>query len=143
MELMDEYEKQLGVRPGQGYGITETSPVIAGNIPMGRRITGKEPLPKDASLGYPIPGFGIKVLNIDTGEPCKPGEKGMLYVHGICVMKGYYEDPEQTAEVLDSEGWYKTGDMVTPPPRDKMLPPSLYAALARCHSDNCTSSARL
>ena len=113
VELMDEYEKQLGLRPSQGYGITETSPVIAANLPMGRRITGKEPLPKDTSLGYPIPGFGIKVLNIETGEPCKPGEKGMLYVHGICVMKGYYDDPELTAEVLDSEGWYKTGDLVT------------------------------
>jgi len=113
ISLMDEYEKHLGVRPVQGYGITETSPVIAASIPMGRRVSPQDPLPNDTSLGSPIPGIGVKVLNLETGEPCKPGEKGMLYVHGICVMKGYYNDPTKTAEVIDSEGWYKTGDLVT------------------------------
>lgn len=113
VSLMDEYEKQLGVRPVQGYGITETSPVLAANFPKARRISESDPvLTKDESLGLPIPGVGVKVLNLETGAPCKPGETGMLYVHGIFVMKGYYGEPEKTAEVIDADGWYRTGDLV-------------------------------
>lgn len=110
--LMDEYESRLDVRPVQGYGITETSPVLAANLPKARHLSDADPLPRDAALGLPIPGVGVKVLNTETGEPCRPGERGMLYVHGIYVMKGYYDDPQKTAEVLDSDGWYCTGDLV-------------------------------
>lgn len=112
VSLMDEYETRLGTRPVQGYGITETSPVLAANIPQARRLSDADPLQKDAALGLPIPGVGVKVLNTETGEPCRPGETGMLYVHGLFVMKGYYGDPEKTAEVLDADGWYCTGDLV-------------------------------
>ncbi len=110
--LMDEYEKTLGVRPAQGYGITETSPVLSANVPKTRILSDEEPLPHDESLGFPLPGVEIKVLDLDTGKPCAPGERGMLYVRGIYVMKGYYDDPEKTAEVIDNEGWFRTGDLV-------------------------------
>lgn len=112
VSLMEEYEKNLGVRPVQGYGITETSPVLSVNIPKTRRLSDADPFPVDESLGLPLPGVGVKVLNLETGEPCAPGERGMLYVRGIFVMKGYYGEPEKTAEVLDAEGWYRTGDVV-------------------------------
>ncbi|MDO4583185.1 MAG: MFS transporter [Planctomycetia bacterium] len=109
--LMDEYENRFGVRPIQGYGITETSPVVAANIPPSRHFSGAEPNPKDESIGFPMPGVSVKVLNLDTGELCKTGEVGMLWVSGVNIMKGYYGEPEKTAEVI-KDGWYCTGDLV-------------------------------
>lgn len=110
-ELMDEYERKFGVRPTEGLGITETSPVIAANIPKSHHSRGWEPLPKVGSCGFPMPGIKVKILNLETGEPCGVNEVGMLWVKGNNVMKGYYGDPEKTAEVL-KDGWYCTGDLV-------------------------------
>ncbi|MDO4575733.1 MAG: AMP-binding protein [Planctomycetia bacterium] len=109
--LMDEYENKFGIRPIQGYGITETAPVVSANIPKSRHFSGLEPDPKDDSIGFPMPGVSVQVRNLETGEPCKTGEVGMLYVAGISIMKGYYKEPEKTAEVL-KDGWYETGDLV-------------------------------
>ena len=111
IELMDESERRFGVRPVQGYGITETSPVVAANLSLKRQRPGDMP-PKDTSLGRALPGVSVKVLNLETGEPCAPGEVGMLWVSGINVMRGYYNDPEKTAEVI-KDGWYCTGDLVS------------------------------
>lgn len=111
VELMDESEKRFGVRPVQGYGITETSPVVSASISRQRMKPGDSP-PKDDSLGKPLPRVEIKVLDLATGEPCPTGSVGMLWVSGPSVMKGYYEDPQRTAEVLQN-GWYCTGDLVS------------------------------
>ena len=109
--LMDEYEQKFGIRPIQGMGITETSPVIAANIPESRHSRGWEPMPKDEAVGFPMPGIKVKVLDLETGEPCPIGATGMLWVTGENIMKGYYDDPEKTAEVI-KDGWYCTGDIV-------------------------------
>ncbi len=109
--LMDEYRNRFGVRLIQGYGITECSPVIAANIPELRHFSELEPGQKDASIGFPLPGVSVKILNLDTGKECGVNETGMLWVSGILVMKGYYGDPEKTAEVI-KDGWYCTGDLV-------------------------------
>ena len=111
-ELMDEYERKFGIRPIQGYGLTETAPVVSANIPPSRHFSGMEPMPKDDSIGFPMPGVSVKVLNLETGEVCKTGEVGMLWVTGISIMKGYLNEPERTAEVL-KDGWYCTGDLVS------------------------------
>ncbi|MDO4629996.1 MAG: AMP-binding protein [Planctomycetia bacterium] len=111
LELMDEYENKFGIRPTQGYGITETSPVISANIPPSHHTRGWEPMPKDESVGFPMPGIKVKVLNVETGEPCKTDEVGMLWVTGENIMKGYYDEPEKTAAVI-KDGWYCTGDLV-------------------------------
>lgn len=110
-ELMDEYEQRFGVRPIQGLGITETSPVVSANIPPNRHWRGWEPMPKDESIGFPMPGVEVKVLNLESGSPCAANEVGMLWVKGDNVMKGYYDEPEKTAAVLKN-GWYCTGDLV-------------------------------
>lgn len=110
-ELMDEYESKFGIRPIQGLGITETSPVICANIPPSRHTRGWEPMPKDESVGFPMPGIKVKVLDVESGAPCGTDEVGMLWVQGSNVMKGYFDEPEKTAAVLKN-GWYCTGDLV-------------------------------
>lgn len=109
--LMDEYEKRFGVRPVQGYGVTEASPVVGVNIPEDRRVTDWVPRQKDDSIGFPLYGTSVQVRNLETGAPCKANEVGMLWISGINIMQGYFDEPEKTAEALQ-DGWYCTGDLV-------------------------------
>ncbi len=99
--LRDGYMKKHGVTLLEGYGATETSPVIAVN---------KSDFNRPGSTGKVIPGLTVRIENFETGEECKTGETGKILVKGDSVMKGYFEDPELTAEVLN-DGWYNTGDM--------------------------------
>ncbi len=85
----------------EGYGTTETSPVISAN-------SLKENKP--GSIGKPIPGVQVMIENYETGEPCKAGEVGRIMVKGDNVMKGYFDDIEETAMRI-RHGWYDTGDM--------------------------------
>ena len=99
--LREGYLNKHGVILLEGYGATETSPVISVNIPEFNR---------PGSTGKLIPGVQVRIENFETGEECKTGEVGKIMAKGDSVMSGYYEDPEQTAEVL-RDGWYNTGDM--------------------------------
>ena len=95
------YKEKHGVTLLEGYGATETSPVISVNSIKYNR---------PGSTGKVIPGVEVRIENPETGEASKKGEVGIILVKGDTVMKGYYDDPEQTAEVL-KDGWYNTGDM--------------------------------
>ena len=99
--LRGEFKKKHGVTLLEGYGTTETSPVISVN---------SHEFNRPGSTGRVIPGLQVRIENFETGEDCKTGEVGKIMVKGDSVMKGYFEDPEQTAEVL-KDGWYNTGDM--------------------------------
>ncbi|MCU0455842.1 MAG: AMP-binding protein [Bacteroidales bacterium] len=99
--LREGYMKKHGVTLLEGYGATETSPVISVNSHENNR---------PGSTGKVIPGVGVKVANLETGIECAVRETGKILVSGDAVMKGYYDDPELTAEVL-TNGWYDTGDM--------------------------------
>ncbi len=99
--LRDGYKKKHGVILLEGYGATETSPVISVNSFENNR---------PGSTGRVIPGVEVKVENFETGEICKPREVGKIMVKGDSVMKGYYGDPGLTSEAI-SDGWYNTGDM--------------------------------
>lgn len=81
----------LGITIFQGYGLTETSPVVTLNLP-GRN--------KPGTVGLPISGVEMKIA-----------EDGEILLRGECVMKGYFGNPAATGDVLDSDGWFHTGDM--------------------------------
>ena len=76
----------------EGYGLTETSPVIAVNSPVTRNI-------KIGTVGFPVDNVDVKIT-----------EQGEITVKGSTIMKGYYKSPELTAEVIDDEGYFHTGD---------------------------------
>ena len=110
VDLADAFEEKFGVRPLEGYGTTELSPVVAANIPPHRLIAGQEQGSKEGTVGQPLPGIAAKVVDLDTGEDLGYGKSGMLLVTGPNVMKGYLDQPEKTAEVIRN-GWYVTGDI--------------------------------
>ncbi|MPN17678.1 Bifunctional protein Aas [bioreactor metagenome] len=85
----------------EGYGATETSPVISVNSHEYNR---------PGSTGKVIPGVKVRIENFETGEDCKVNEVGRILVKGEIVMKGYYDDSELTKEAI-TDGWYNTGDM--------------------------------
>jgi acyl-[acyl-carrier-protein]-phospholipid O-acyltransferase/long-chain-fatty-acid--[acyl-carrier-protein] ligase len=110
MDLADAFEKKFGVRPQEGYGTTELSPAVAFNVTPARRLPGQPLINKRGTIGKPIPGVFAKVVDLDTGEDLGPNRPGMLLVSGHCVMKGYFNEPEKTAEVMRGQ-WYVTGDL--------------------------------
>ena len=111
-KMIDSFEKKFGIRPCEGYGATECSPLIAFNVPDANVGGGKQIGTKEGTVGHTIPGMAVRVLNVETGDPVEQGQSGLLYVKGPNVMKGYLKLPEKTAEVLN-DGWYNTGDIVS------------------------------
>jgi acyl-[acyl-carrier-protein]-phospholipid O-acyltransferase/long-chain-fatty-acid--[acyl-carrier-protein] ligase len=110
MDLAKTFEEKFGVRPVEGYGTTELSPVASVNVPPSRSIDNFQKDSLEGSVGRPLPGIIAKTTNLDTGAECKVKEPGMLWIKGPNVMKGYLHQPELTAEVI-KDGWYKTGDV--------------------------------
>jgi len=109
-QLADEFERKFGVRPVEGYGTTELSPVVSTNIPPSRQVTKFQPGLREGSVGRPIPGVVAKVVDPETGQDLGADQVGMLWVKGPNVMLGYLDEPDKTAEVI-RDGWYITGDL--------------------------------
>ena len=87
---------ELGINLVQGYGLTETAPVIAAELTKCRRL---------GSIGKKFPSFEVKIANPDEDGV------GELMAKGPCVMLGYYENEEATRDALDPDGWFHTGDL--------------------------------
>jgi len=102
VEVQTTFERLTGGRLVEGYGLTEASPVTHANPIWGRR--------KEGSIGLPWPETECRIVNPETGEDVPVGEVGELVVRGPQVMKGYWNNPEATAEAL-RDGWLHTGDM--------------------------------
>jgi acyl-[acyl-carrier-protein]-phospholipid O-acyltransferase/long-chain-fatty-acid--[acyl-carrier-protein] ligase len=109
-DLADAFDQRFGVRPYEGYGATELSPVVSGNVPPGRKVVAWQQGCKEGTVGQPLPGVAAKVVDPDTGADLGTGKPGMLLVKGLNVMLGYLDQPELTAQVI-RDGWYTTGDI--------------------------------
>ncbi len=100
--LKSKVEAEFGLPLGNGYGITECAPAIAG-------VRAETPRSDDA-VGSLITGIEARLV-APGGRAAAPGEVGELHVRGPNVMRGYYRAPEATAAVIDADGWFNTGDL--------------------------------
>ncbi len=99
--VRNRYREQHNLEVYEGYGATETSPVISINPPEKN---------KPGSIGPPLDGVQVKIQDLKTGETLPPNKQGKIMVKGDLVMKGYYGDVEKTSLHIKN-GWYDTGDM--------------------------------
>ncbi len=108
--LSDAFEKKFGVRPVEGYGCTELSPLACVNIPPSRSSAVGQLDAKEGTVGRPIPNVAARIVHPETGVELDVNEEGMLLLKGPNVMQGYHGLPERTAKVV-VDGWYTTGDI--------------------------------
>jgi acyl-[acyl-carrier-protein]-phospholipid O-acyltransferase / long-chain-fatty-acid--[acyl-carrier-protein] ligase len=106
------FEDIFGIRPLEGYGCTECAPVVAVNGRDFRAPGFRQVAARRGTIGHPLPGVSVRIVDPETLEVLPLNKPGMLLVKGPNVMKGYLGRPEKTAEVLN-DGWYTTGDIAT------------------------------
>lgn len=104
--LFDEVVARIGLRQAfQPYGMTEVNALALyhdlDEPAESRKLPGI----------WPAPGLEVRVVNPETGQPCKPGEEGELQHRGQLVTRGYYKKPEETAKALTEDGWLRSGDL--------------------------------
>jgi long-chain acyl-CoA synthetase len=102
VEVLRGFEERFGCTVLEGYGLSETSPVASFNHPDRERLPG--------SIGTAVRGVELRLID-DDGAEVGAGEVGEIAVRGHNVMKGYWRRPEATAEAIDADGWFKTGDL--------------------------------
>ncbi len=95
------FEETLGIPLLEGYGLTETSPVVSANRPH---------LKKSGSVGRPLPDVQVKIMD-DNGNTLPPGVEGEICVLGPNVTSGYHDNVEATRDIFTPDGWLKTGDI--------------------------------
>jgi long-chain acyl-CoA synthetase len=95
--------KMVG-RPGQGYGLTETNGAVCS-------IAGDAYVLKPTSTGPPFPIVEAKCVDLETGQDCKQGDRGELYLRSTLVMTCYWNNKKATEEVLTPDAWFKSGDV--------------------------------
>lgn len=110
--LADAFEERFGVRPIEGYGATELSPVVSVNVPFKRAKTPEAKMgTREGSVGRPIPGVLARTVSLDNSSVVLThNETGMLEFTGPNVMPGYLNQPQMTAKVMH-DGWYISGDV--------------------------------
>jgi len=102
VEVLRGFEAEFGCVVLEGYGLSETSPVACFNHPDRER--------KPGSIGTPIEGVEMRLVD-DQRQQAAPGEVGEIAIRGHNVMKGYWKRPEATADAIDSDGWFYSGDV--------------------------------
>ena len=111
VKLQDEFSERFGVRPLEGYGCTELSPVVSVNLADVTFPGGVQERNHPGTVGQPIFGVCVRAFSPDEArKPLPVGAEGVLCVKGPNVMAGYLHQPEKTAEVIRN-GWYCTGDI--------------------------------
>lgn len=94
------FQERFNVQLNEGYGLTETSPVVSINLPWDRAA---------GSVGKPIPNCQVHIVDAE-GQPLPHDRDGEIVIKGPGIMKGYHNKPQETAAVFAAEGWFKTGD---------------------------------
>jgi acyl-[acyl-carrier-protein]-phospholipid O-acyltransferase/long-chain-fatty-acid--[acyl-carrier-protein] ligase len=109
-QIARSYEETFGLTILEGYGCTELAPVVSVNTPDVPHDRELQVGHKPGTVGLPIPGVIVKVIDPENQRPLAPGKPGLLLAKGPNVMLGYLDQPELTAEVM-RDGWYVTGDI--------------------------------
>jgi long-chain acyl-CoA synthetase len=102
VEVLKEFERVFECVVLEGYGLSETSPVACFNHPDRER--------KPGSIGTPVEGVEMKLVDLQRRDSA-PGEEGEIAIRGHNVMKGYWNRPEATADAIDGDGWFYSGDI--------------------------------
>jgi acyl-[acyl-carrier-protein]-phospholipid O-acyltransferase/long-chain-fatty-acid--[acyl-carrier-protein] ligase len=110
--LAAAFEEKFGIRPLEGYGCTECSPVVAVNAHDFRAPGYYQVGAKRGRIGHPLPGVTVRIVDPETMDPLPVGAEGLMLVKGPNVMTGYLGKPEKTAEAV-RDGWYVTGDIAS------------------------------
>jgi len=108
----EAFEDRFGIKPLEGYGCTECSPVVAVNTRDYRAPGVRQVGAKRGKIGHPLPAVSVRIVNPETMEPVPLGTPGLMLVRGPNVMLGYLGRPDTTAEAL-RDGWYVTGDIAS------------------------------
>lgn len=103
-KYLEEFYQVAGIPIVSGYGLSETSPVIAVRRADRNLVAG-------GVVGLPPKMVELQVRDLETGKPLAAGKNGVVFTRGPQVMMGYYKDKEATAKVVDADGWFDTGDL--------------------------------
>ena len=106
------FKQKYGLDLLEGYGCTELAPVVSVNLPDVAGDPDMQIGHKPGTVGHPIPGVAVRVVDPDTGQALPTGSEGMLIARGPNVMLGYLDNPELTRQAL-RDGWYVTGDIAS------------------------------
>src|SRR5256886_383509 len=113
LDLASHFEKRFHKKVFEGYGLTETAPVVSVNLPgpeprkPGERV---QPSSRLGSVGRLAPGIAAEIREPETDRKLSLYETGMLWLRGPNIFEGYLDEPKRTAEIL-RDGWLKTGDI--------------------------------
>jgi len=113
LDLAKAFEERFEQRVFEGYGLTETAPVVSVNLPEPQPTKPGEqvqPSSRLGSVGKMAPGIAAEIREPETDRKLSLHETGMLWLRGPNIFEGYLNDPERTADVL-RDGWFKTGDI--------------------------------
>ncbi len=113
LDLAKNFEERFKQRVFEGYGLTETSPVVSVNLPEPQPTKPGEqvqPSSRLGSVGKMAPGIAAEIREPETDRKLSLHETGMLWLRGVNIFEGYLHDPQRTADVLQ-DGWLKTGDL--------------------------------
>jgi acyl-[acyl-carrier-protein]-phospholipid O-acyltransferase/long-chain-fatty-acid--[acyl-carrier-protein] ligase len=108
--VAEEFRNKFGIAPLAGYGCTEVGPGVAVNTPDFLNGAIKQEGSRRGSVGRPLPGVAVRIVDSETFQPLPAGEQGMVLVNGSSRMVGYHGAPEKTMQVL-RDGYYITGDL--------------------------------
>jgi long-chain acyl-CoA synthetase len=102
-DVLDAFRDRFGIDIWEGYGLTESSPAVT------TTALGSEAKPN--SIGLPLPGLEVRLVDEHTGEEAEEDDPGEIWVRGPNVFAGYWNRPDVTSAVLDEDGWLHTGDI--------------------------------